>query len=133
MPVLDGIASLVIGGILAVVAVFLAYESKELLVGESAASEIVQSIQSLALGDPAVEQIQPPLTMHFGPRDVLVNIVIQFRSGLSGAELVAAVDRLEKAIREKHPSIKRIFIEAEAFSRAEPHSEARHQTAGTEP
>jgi divalent metal cation (Fe/Co/Zn/Cd) transporter len=60
-------------------------------------------------------------------------MVIQFRRGLSGAELVAAVDRLEKAMRAEHPSIKRIFIEAEAFSRAEPHNEARRQTAGAEP
>jgi cation diffusion facilitator family transporter len=133
LPVLDGIASLVIGGILAVVAVFLAYESKELLVGESAAPEIVQGIQRLATGDPAVERIQPPLTMHFGPRDVLLNMIIQFRRGLSGAELIAAVDRLEKAMRAEHPSIKRIFIEAEAFSRAEPHSETRRQPAGAEP
>ena len=129
-PVLDGIASLIIGGILAVVAVFLAYESKELLLGESAASEIVQSIQRLAMNDPAVEQIQPPLTMHFGPRDVLLNMIIQFRRGLSGADIVTAVDRLEKTIREQHPSIKRIFIEAEAFSRTERQSEVHRQTAG---
>jgi cation diffusion facilitator family transporter len=128
-PALDGIASLVIGSILALVAVFLAYESKGLLLGESAAPEIVQSVQRLATGDPAVEQIQRPLTMHFGPRDVLLTMVIQFRRGLSGAEQVAAVDRLEKAIRAEHPSIKRIFIEAEAFSKAEPQSEARRQTA----
>jgi cation diffusion facilitator family transporter len=132
-PALDGIASLVIGGILAVVAIFLAYESKGLLVGESAAPEIVQSVQRLATSDPAVEQIQHPLTMHFGPRDVLLNMVIQFRRGLSGAEVVAAVDRLEKTIRAEHPSIKRIFIEAEAFSRAEPHSDTRRQTAEAEP
>jgi cation diffusion facilitator family transporter len=130
MPSLDGIASLVIGGILAVVAVFLAYESKELLLGESAAVEIVQSIQRLAAGEPAVERIQPPLTMHFGPHEVLLNMILQFRRGLSGAALVATVDRLEKAIRAEHPSIKRIFIEAEALSRAEPESEVVRQTAG---
>ena len=131
--VLDGIASLVIGGILAAVAVLLAYESKELLVGESATAEIVQSIQKLAMSDPAVERIQPPLTIHFGPHDVLLNMVIQFHCGLSGAELVTAVERLEQAVRAKHPSIKRIFIEAEAFSRAERQSEARRDTAGVEP
>ena len=53
----------------------------------------------MAMDDPAVEQIQPPLTMLFGPRDVLLTMVIQFRRGLSGADAVAAVDRLEKALR----------------------------------
>jgi cation diffusion facilitator family transporter len=133
VPVLDGIASLVIGSILAIVAIFLAYESKGLLVGESAAPEIVQSVQRLATGDPAVEQIQRPLTMHFGPRDVLLTMAIQFRRGLSGAEVVAAVDRLEQAIRAAHPSITRIFIEAEALRGAEPRREVRCQTAGAEP
>jgi divalent metal cation (Fe/Co/Zn/Cd) transporter len=128
MPSLDGIASLVIGSILALVGVLLARESQGLLLGESAAAEIVQSIQRLAAGEPAVERIQPPLTMHFGPHDVLLNMVLHFRRGLSGAELVATVDRLEKAIRAEHPSIKHIFIEAEALSRAGPQGEVLRQT-----
>jgi len=107
------------------------YESKGLLLGESAAPEIVQCIQKLAVSDPAVERIRPPLTMHFGPHEVLLNMSIQFRQGLSGAELVAAVERLEKAIREEQPSIQHIFIEAEAFSRATSHSDAHCQI--TEP
>lgn len=128
VPALDGIASLIIGAILAAVAVYLVYESKGLLVGESAAPEIVQSIQRRAAGDPAVESIQPPLTMHFGPHDVLLNMNIQFRPGLSGAELVATVERLEKAIHEEYPSITRIFIAAEALSRAESHNEVPRQS-----
>lgn len=127
-PALDGVASLVIGGILAAVAVYLVYESKGLLVGESAAPEIVQSIQTLAAGDPVVEGIQPPLTMHFGPHDVLLNMSLQFRPGLSGVELVAAVERLEKAIHAAHPSITRIFIAAEAFSTVESQHEVPHQS-----
>jgi len=131
MPRLDGIASLVIGGILAAVAVYLVYESQGLLLGESAAPEIVQCIQRLAADDPAVERIQPPLTMHFGPHEVLLNMNIQFRPGLSGTELVAAMERLDKAIREEQPSIKHIFIEAEALSRVASHNEVHHQP--TEP
>jgi len=129
-PALDGVASLVIGAILAAVAVYLVYESKGLLVGESAAPAIVQSVQRLAASDPAVEGIQPPLTMHFGPHDVLLNMSVQFHSGLSGAELVAAVERLEKAIHAEHPSLTRIFIAAEAFSEAEPHNEVPHRRPG---
>jgi cation diffusion facilitator family transporter len=120
IPYLDGISSLVIGLILAVAAILLAYESKGLLLGESAATEIVQSIYALAKDDPAVERVQRPLTMHFGPRAILLNLAVQFRQGLSGAELLAAVDRLERTIRAQHPYIKHIFIEANALVKAAP-------------
>jgi cation diffusion facilitator family transporter len=120
IPYLDGISSLVIGLILAVAAILLAYESKGLLLGESAATEIVQSIYALAKDDPAVERVQRPLTMHFGPRAILLNLAVQFRQGLSGAELLAAVERLEQTIRAQHPHIKHIFIEANALVKAAP-------------
>jgi cation diffusion facilitator family transporter len=119
-PYLDGISSLVIGLILAVTAIFLAYESKGLLLGESAATETVTSIYALAADDPAVEQVQRPLTMHFGPQAILLNLAVQFRQGLSGTELMAAVERLEQTIRAQHPHIKHIFIEANALAKAAP-------------
>lgn len=119
-PALDGIASISIGLILAAVAIFLAYESKGLLLGESMEKATVRNIRQLAQDDPAVVEVKRPLTMHFGPHEVLLNLDIQFQKGLSGAELASAVDRLEKRIREAHPSIKRIFLEAESIITAEP-------------
>ena len=58
----------------------------------------------------------PPLTMHMGTHDVLLNLQIQFHQGLSAAEVEAAVDRLETAIRRPHSDVKRIFIEAGSLS-----------------
>ncbi len=115
-PYLDGVASIVIGVILAIVAVLLAYESKGLLVGEGADKETISSICEIAKSDPAVQRAMPPLTMHFGPQEVLLNLDIKFRPGLSAGEIEAAVDRLEGAIRKKHPEVKRIFIEAESIT-----------------
>ncbi|HZS09985.1 MAG TPA: cation diffusion facilitator family transporter [Blastocatellia bacterium] len=115
-PYFDGIASIIIGLILGVVAVFLAYQCRGLLVGERADPRMLQGIHALAGADPAVERVRCPLTMHFGPHEILLALEIQFRRDLSSADVTAAVDRLEKAIRGKYPDVRRIFIEAEAIS-----------------
>jgi cation diffusion facilitator family transporter len=115
-PYLDGIASITIGAVLVAVAIFLTYESRGLLLGESAGTAEVESIRALAEGDPAVERVRQPLTMHFGPKEILLNLDIQFRKDLTAAELESAVDRLEKKIRDKHPDVKHIFIEAESLT-----------------
>lgn len=83
-----------------------------MLVGESAETQAVVSIRALAEADPAVESVKSPLIMHLGPHEILLNLEIIFRKGLSAAEVVAAVDCLEAAIRGRHPDVKRIFIEA---------------------
>jgi cation diffusion facilitator family transporter len=115
-PYLDGTASIIIGFILAAVAGFLAYESRDLLVGESADVDVVQSIRKVAGADPAVLGVSRPLTMHFGPEQVLLNLDIEFRPDLSASQITAAIDRLEAGIRRERPSIKRIFIEAESLT-----------------
>jgi cation diffusion facilitator family transporter len=115
-PYLDAVASIFIGLILALVAILLAYESKGLLVGEGADKATVASIIKIAESDPAVERVMPPLTMHFGPHEILVNLDIKFRPGISAEEIEAAVDRLEAGIRKAHPDVKRIFIEAESIT-----------------
>jgi divalent metal cation (Fe/Co/Zn/Cd) transporter len=119
-PYLDGGASIVIGLILATVAGYLTLESRDLLVGESAGADIVEDVRALAQADPAVVQASRPLTMHFGPDRVLLNLDIEFRPELTAEEVTAAVDRLEARIRAEHPSIRRIFIEAESLTRREP-------------
>jgi cation diffusion facilitator family transporter len=111
-PYLDGTASILIGLILAAVATFLAYESRNLLVGESADVEVLRSIRRVAEADPAVVRVSRPLTMHFGPDQVLLNLDIEFQPYLSSSEITAAVDRVEAAIRNERPTIRRIFIES---------------------
>jgi divalent metal cation (Fe/Co/Zn/Cd) transporter len=51
-----------------------------------------------------------------GPHSLLLNINLQFRDGLKADGVEAAIDRLERTIRENHPSIRYIFIEAESIS-----------------
>lgn len=115
-PIFDGIASMLIGLILAAVAVLLASESKGLLIGEGASRPVLESITQLANADPAVAQIAPPLTMHMGPFEILLAIDVKFKRDLSSEEIENAIARLERAIFSKHPEVKRIFIEAKSIT-----------------
>ncbi len=114
-PWLDGTASIVIGCILVVAALWLAYESRSLLVGEAADPEMVAEIRSIVLGDPAVTGLGVVLTMHLGPDDVLLNIEVKFTPGLPAEDIHAAVHRIEERINEPYPQVSRIFIEVEAL------------------
>jgi len=112
LPWLDGAASVVIGVILAVVAVLLAAESKGLLVGEGADAHMIESIRRLVEADPGVASVKALLTMYFGPHTVLLTMEVQFARGLSAAQVADTIERLEAAIRDTYPDVKQTFIEA---------------------
>ena len=115
MPILDGVASLTVGLILVTIALFLVYESKNLIVGESMDPDLVAKVQQITQSDPAVDQVREILTMHLAPNDVLLNMDVGFRPNLHGSELALAIGRLETNIRQKTPVVKRIFIEAKSM------------------
>ena len=116
MPILDGVASIIIGIILAVTAALLAYESKGLLLGEGAANEVVSEIREIVDQETGVIAINEVLTMHMGPEDILVNLSIDFGEKLSSLEVEATISRLESTIKGNHPHIQRIFIEAQSIA-----------------
>jgi cation diffusion facilitator family transporter len=115
LPVLDGVASLVIGGILALAAVVLAYETKGLLIGEAAEPELVAGVRRAVDADGKIVRVNEILTTHLGPADVLVNVSIDFRDDLSAREVEAAVSGMELAIKTDFPSVTRVFIEAQSW------------------
>jgi divalent metal cation (Fe/Co/Zn/Cd) transporter len=125
---LDGAASVVIGLILMTVSVLLARETLGLLVGESAAPETIASIRKVAESDAAVMRVGRAVTVHFGPEEVLLILEVFFRTDLPMSDVAGAIDRLERAIRERFPEMKYVFLNADAISaatRAEPAGTAR--------
>jgi cation diffusion facilitator family transporter len=114
-PYFDPAASIVIGVVLAVIAVFLGRESGALLVGERTNRKRIKRVNDIILADPAVEAVGDLLTMQLGPEQVLLTVDIQFRKGLDLPTLESAIDRIEAKIRKAEPMIQRIFIEAESF------------------
>ena len=113
MPILDGIASIVIGVILAVTASCLAFECKGLLMGESASDAVLTGIKDIIKKESQVLHINEILTMHLGPRDILLNLSLDFKDELSSGNVEETISKLELGIKNKFPEIKRVFIEAQ--------------------
>lgn len=111
---LDGMATVIIGLILGGTAIWLAYETKGLLIGESANKEVVVSIRGMAKQLPGVLHVNEVLTMHMGPEYILVNISVDFRDGVTSEEVERCVATLDRDIKTQHPLVKRVFVEAEA-------------------
>ncbi len=108
----DGLASIAIGLLLAAVAFLLAFETRELLIGESASPGTLTAIRSAIEGYPGVVAVGRVLTMHLGANSILVGVNCDFDNGLSAGEVEAIIERLEVRIREVVPEAGRIFIEA---------------------
>ena len=104
-----------IGIILALTAVVLAIECKGLLIGEAADETIIASIEALTENHEYVESINEILTMHFGPSDILLNLSLDFKKDIYAGDVENMITKFEIQIKEKHPDIKRIFIEAQSF------------------
>lgn len=112
----DGVASILIGLLLGVVATILASVSRALLLGQAMDKETVRRLRRVVLEDPSVQSARLPLTMHMGPDDVLVNLTVAFKPHVTMAELPEAITRLERRIRAEEPGVRRIFIEAESLT-----------------
>jgi cation diffusion facilitator family transporter len=115
LPILDGVASLGIALVLAVTAGFLAYESQSLLTGEAVFPEVRGEIERIAAAAPGVVGINQVLTMHFGPREVLAALSLDFDDTISAAQIEAAVAQIERTIKAQFPEIARVFVEAKSF------------------
>ncbi len=87
IPDLDAVASILIGGILAVTAALLAYESKGLLIGEGASPRVVTGVEKLLSEQPGIVRINQILTLHFGPQDGLLTLSLDVADGLSAGQV----------------------------------------------
>ena len=110
----DGIASIVIGLILAGTAIWLAIETKGLLIGERANVHVIDGIRKLSQSYDNIEHVNEVLTMHMGPEFILVNLSVEFIDASTATEIEETVSHLDAAIKNEYENVKRIFIEAEA-------------------
>jgi len=108
----DGVASIMIGLVLAVVAFVLARASRGLLLGEAANPKEVTAIKEAIESHPNVEQVLELLTMHLAPKEILINAHVKLRPDLVTGDIVKSIAEIEERIKRAEPKVEKIFLEA---------------------
>ena len=112
-PYFDGIASVLIGVLLACVSIVLLRETKGLLIGEGLEEDELRKVRAIVESDESVRQCGRVLSLYLGPHDLLLAIDITFSSGMDRDDIDRAIDSLERKIVHDFPQTTRIFIEPE--------------------
>jgi cation diffusion facilitator family transporter len=110
--IVDAIASITIGALLMIFALFLGFETKNLLLGESVTPHKRKMLLNAVGSFPEVEKVISLKTMHLGPEEVLVTVEIDYRDEISVDQLENLNERIEQKIREIIPGAK-IYLDAE--------------------
>lgn len=110
----DGVGTLAIGVLLAVISVILVIETKSLLIGESAVPEAEAAIERALVGG-KVERVIHLRTMHLGPDELLVAAKIAFSGASTMAEVAAEIDAAEARVRAAEPSARVIYLEPDLY------------------
>ena len=108
----DGVASILIGLVLAMVAFVLARSSRGLLLGEAASAKTVEAIKKAMETHPNVERVVELLTMHLAPKQILINSHIKLKRGLVLEEVERTIEEVETLIKKAEPKVEMIFLEA---------------------
>ncbi|PWR09590.1 cation transporter [Micromonospora acroterricola] len=107
----DGVASILIGVLLLVVAGILASNNLSLLVGRAVPERLRREIEQELARLPEVERIDTLLTMQLGPDDILVAAKVDFRDEATGAAIEATADEAERRLTERYPEIRYVFLD----------------------
>jgi cation diffusion facilitator family transporter len=107
----DGVASITIGIVLAVVAFVLARTSRGLLLGEAANPKKVRAIIEAIESHPNVVKVVELLTMHLAPKQILINAHVNVRDDLVTGDIVKTVEEVEELIKRAEPKVEMIFLE----------------------
>ncbi len=110
----DPLGSILIGVLLAVVAIALARNTHTLLVGSSADPEEQGHALALTEGVDGVEKVTQILTFHVGPDVVILAMKVAFKEDMKAAEIEACINEMERRIRAELPLMRKIFVEVDA-------------------
>ena len=114
--IIDAWASVVIGVIMALIAIVLLRETRGLLIGEGLTLEEVNDVVSIVESDPDVVKCGRVLSLYLGPEDLLINLDVTFSDDLAEDGVLMAIDRIEDEVVGEYSQATRIFIEAESLN-----------------
>jgi len=107
----DGLASILIGVVLAIVAFLLGRTSRGLLLGEAAGSKSWRAIKQAIESHPNVVKVIELLTMHLAPQQILINAHVNLRDDLVTPDIERTNEEIECLIKEAEPKVEMIFLE----------------------
>jgi cation diffusion facilitator family transporter len=119
-PVWDGGASIAIGVLLVVVAVKLGMDSKELLIGRAASTEVEQLIREEIESRPGVDALLELRTMHMGPDAIIVAARVALNDDLGADQTEDLADEIDRSLADKLPLQSHVFIDPTQTPRATP-------------
>ena len=111
----DGVASILIGVVLGVVAILLARESKDLLIGERASPELVAAIRKAIDMRPEVVRVGEVISVHLGPQSVFVATSVDFVDSVSAGAVEVLIADVEARLRNDWPQIGSVYIKPRAL------------------
>ncbi|KAA8733774.1 cation transporter [Acinetobacter qingfengensis] len=114
LPELDGVASVIIGVILAIAAFLLARETKGLLLGEAADPQLRNNVMVIASEDEAVLSANGLLSEQIGAHQVLILLSLEFKDNLTSDQIEQCINRIEAKAKSMHPEIVTLFIKPQA-------------------
>jgi len=109
-PDVDGMGSVAIGVLLAVTSIFLARESKSLLIGERAYPSVRRSILAIANDHPGCLKANGLLTVQLGPEQIVAMLSLEFADGMRAPQIEETVIELERRVRAENPEVVALFI-----------------------
>ncbi|NOT47647.1 MAG: cation transporter [Acidobacteria bacterium] len=107
----DGLASILIGVVLAIVAFVLAKSTRGLLLGEAATPKSLHAIRGAIKEHPNVNRVVELLTMHLAPKQILVNAHVNMKDSLTNTEIIDTIAEIEERIKAAEPKVDMIFLE----------------------
>lgn len=109
-PRLDGAASILIGVLLAAVAVLLARETKGLLIGERAAPQLVAALKRIAGESESVRRVAEVVTVHLAPEQVAAILTLELDARLRVDEVERLIAEIERRADDETPEVVRLYV-----------------------
>lgn len=107
----DGIASLLIGILLAITAVGLARPLADFLVGRSIHPDELEKLHAILAGSPAVDGVVSLQAVYTGPEEVVVAAKIRPRTTMETTEIARAMDELDRKLRAESSLVADVYLD----------------------